>query len=109
MGELKTLLALAIGDEEATREGCDWIRHFEQLNESRRRVYSCIESLLNLGDAAPYSEALQLLFSPDTLQQAKALLNRDQRFFDLNSPGLTLEGCDMHRRLLAAYDKIHAC
>ena len=27
MGELKILLALASGDEEAIREGCDWLRH----------------------------------------------------------------------------------
>ncbi|HUY04030.1 MAG TPA: 30S ribosomal protein S12 methylthiotransferase accessory factor YcaO, partial [Rhodocyclaceae bacterium] len=51
VGELKTLLALAIGDEEAVREGCEWIGNFEHLNERRRRVYRCIESLLNLGDA----------------------------------------------------------
>ena len=36
VGELKTLLALAIGDEDAIREGCDWVRHFDQLNPQRR-------------------------------------------------------------------------
>lgn len=61
VGELKTLLALVIGDEEAIREGCDWVRHFEQLDGQRRRVYRCIESLLNMADAAPYSAALQSL------------------------------------------------
>jgi ribosomal protein S12 methylthiotransferase accessory factor len=108
VGELKTLLALAIGDEEATREGCDWVRNFAQLNEQRRRVYLCIESLLNLGDAAPYSDALRHLYGAEALQQAQALLNREQRFFGLHSPGLALEGCDMHQRLLAAYGKLHA-
>ncbi|MDP2878315.1 MAG: 30S ribosomal protein S12 methylthiotransferase accessory factor YcaO, partial [Sulfuricella sp.] len=108
IGELKTLLALAIGDEEAIREGCDWVRHFEQLNERRRKVYRCIESLLNLGDSAPYSDALKHLYGADTLQQAQALLNREQRFFGLHSPGMTLEGCEMHQRLLEAYGKLHA-
>ena len=56
MGELKTLLALAIGDEDAIREGCDWIRHFEQLNPDRRRVYACIETLLKLGDCRALSQ-----------------------------------------------------
>ncbi|GAO37647.1 hypothetical protein SCT_3083 [Sulfuricella sp. T08] len=107
VGELKTLLALAIGDEEAIREGCDWVRHFEQLNEQRRKVYRCIESLLNLGDAAPYSDALKRLYGADTLQQAQALLSGEQRFFGLHSPGMALEGCDMHQRLLAAYGKLH--
>ncbi len=107
VGELKTLLALAIGDEEAIREGCDWVRHFEQLDGQRRKVYRCIENLLNLGDAAPYSDALKSLYGADTLQQAQALLNGEQRFFGLHAPGMALEGCDMHQRLLEAYGKLH--
>lgn len=108
VGELKTLLALAIGDEEAIREGCDWIRHFEQLNADRRRVYACIETLLNLGDAAPYRKALRQLYGAAALQQAEALLSREERFFGVQAPGLKLTDCDMHQRLLAAYDKLHA-
>jgi ribosomal protein S12 methylthiotransferase accessory factor len=107
VGELKTLLALAIGDKDAAREGCEWIRHFEQVDPQRRRVYLCIESLLNLENAAPYTAALQSLYGEDTLQQAQALLNGEQRFFGLHSPGLALQGCDMHQRLLAAYGKLH--
>ena len=106
VGELKTLLALAIGDQEAIREGCDWIRHFEQLNEPRRRVYRCIESLLNLEHAAPYTAALQQLYGAAVLAQAQALLNQEQRFFGLHAPGMTLEGCNMHQQLLAAYKKL---
>ncbi len=106
VGELKTLLALAIGDEESIREGCDWIRHFEQLKEPRRRVYRCIESLLNLEDAAPFTHALQQLYGTDVLAQAKALLNKEQRFFGLHSPGMSMEGCSMHQQLLTAYNKL---
>jgi len=105
VGELKTLLALAVGDEEAIREGCDWIRHFEQLNEQRRRVYRCIESLLNLEDGTRYTDALRHLYGADALQQALALLDGELRFFGLTAPGTALEGCDMHQRLLAAYRK----
>jgi ribosomal protein S12 methylthiotransferase accessory factor len=108
VGELKTLLALAIGDDEAIREGCEWVRHFEQLNEQRRKVYRCIESLLNMADAGPYSDALKHLYGTDTLQQAQALLNGELRFFGLHAPGMALEGCDMHQRLLEAYGKLHA-
>jgi len=107
VGELKTLLALAIGDEEAIREGCDWIRHFEQLNEPRRRVYRCIESLLNLDHGVRYQDALRHLYGADALQQAQALLEGKLRFFGLHAPGMTLAGCDMHQRLLAAYRKVH--
>ena len=112
VGELKTLLALAIGDQEAVREGCDWIRQFGQLNTSRRNVYRCIETLINLGDfsagdPASYRNALGQLYGGQTLLQAEALLSGEQRFFNVHAPGMMLNGCDMHQRLLAAYDKVH--
>ncbi len=107
VGELKTLLALAIGDTEAILEGCDWVRHFDQLDPARRRVYRCIENLLKLEDAEPYRAALAQLYGADALGQAEALLSRELRFFGIASPGLELAGCDLHQRLLAAYAKLH--
>ena len=110
IGELKTLLALATGNEEAAREGCDWIRHFGQIEAERRRVYSCIESLLKLcdsGDYEPFRGSLVNLYGEATLQRAEDLLMRRERFFGIAIPGIELEGCEMHHRLLAAYDKVH--
>jgi ribosomal protein S12 methylthiotransferase accessory factor len=107
VGELKTLLALACGDEEAISEGCDWIRHFEQINAQRRRVYRCIECLQKLDDAARYSKALQSLYGDETLRQAGALLKGELRFFGQPSLGLNLADCDMHQRLLDGYGKLH--
>ena len=110
VGELKTLLALAVGDEEATREGCDWINHFAQLNAERRRVYRCIETLLKLGDSGDYEayrQALENLYGESALAQAEALLTRQQRFFGIATPGTQLAGFEMHQRLLEAYDKVH--
>ena len=110
LGELKTLLALAIGNEEATREGCDWVIHFGQINEQRRLVYRCIESLLKLcdsGEYEPYRSTLTSLYGANTLAQAEALLNRQQRFFDIALPGKELNGFEMHRHLLEAYGKVH--
>jgi ribosomal protein S12 methylthiotransferase accessory factor len=106
VGELKMLLALAIGDEEATREGCEWVRHFEQFDAGRRRVYRCIETLLELGQADGYRGALEHLHGIATLETAEAMLRRERRFFSLKAPGMTLHGCDMHQRLLAAYGKL---
>jgi ribosomal protein S12 methylthiotransferase accessory factor len=107
VGELKTLLALAIGDEEAIAEGCEWVRHFEQINPDRRRVYRCVECMLKLDDSDRYSGALESLYGAETLGQAKALLDGELRFFGQPAPGLDLAGCDMHQRLLAAYGKLH--
>ena len=110
VGELKTLLALAIGNEDATREGCDWIYHFAQINAERRLVYRCIETILKLGDSGdyePYRQALENLYGESTLTQAESLLTRQQRFFGIATPGTKLSGFSMHQRLLDAYDKVH--
>ncbi len=108
IGELKTLLALAIGDEEAIREGCDWVRHFREMNPARHQVYRCIENLLNLGDAADYLRSLTLLYGAETVRQAQALLDRHERFFGLDTLGPDMEGSAMHQTLLKAYDKLFA-
>jgi len=108
VGELKTLLALAIGDADATLEGCDWIHHYKQLNPARRLVYRCIESLLKLGEVENYRRSLALLYGAETLRQAEALLDRREKFFGLNTLGPDMEGSEIHQKLLAAYDKLFA-
>lgn len=107
VGELRTLLALVTGDEEAILEGCEWIRHFGQINPERRKVYRCVESLLKLNDETRYAVALRNLYGAEVLGQAAGLLQGELRFFGLKSPGLDLAGCDMHQRLLTAYGKLH--
>ena len=112
VGELKTLLALAISDVDAIIEGCEWIRQFNQLDADRRRVYRCIEALVNLDehheDNTGFEPALLDLYGATTLEQAMALLDGELRFFNQPSPGLDLVDCDMHQRLLAAYAKVQA-
>lgn len=108
IGELKTLLALAIGDEEAIREGCDWIRHFQEMNPARHLVYRCIESLMNFEDAGNFNRSLQLLYGAETVRQAQALLDRSERYFGLHALGVDMQGSAMHQTLLAAYDKLFA-
>ena len=110
LGELKTLLALAAGEATAIREGCDWIHQFGQIDAARRRVYRCIETLLNLREAGlekTCQQALASLYTPETLQQAEALLAGKERFFGLDTaPGRDFNGCTTHRRLLKAYEKV---
>ena len=105
VGELKTLLALAIGDADAVLEGCEWIRQFEQLDAGRRRVYRCIATLLEMDDPNAYEEALVSLYGEETLDMATDLIDGELRFFGLQSPGPDLEGCILHRQLLAEYEK----
>lgn len=108
VGELKTLLALVVGDEEAILEGCDWIHHFKDLAPARRLVYRCIESMLKLEQVEDYRRSLLLLYGAETVRQAEALLDRSERFFGLETLGTDMQGSAMHRTLLAAYDKLFA-
>jgi ribosomal protein S12 methylthiotransferase accessory factor len=107
MGELKTLLALACKRADAVAEGCDWIRHFGQLNAERRKVYRCIEAVSRMDAAARQAPAILSLFGADSLKQALALLDGKHRFFGQASLGMDLANCDMHQRLLAGYAKLH--
>jgi ribosomal protein S12 methylthiotransferase accessory factor len=111
LGELKTLLALAVGDEAATLEGCEWILNFDQLNAQRKPVYACIQNLIHLadmGDSGPYLDALSLLYGAGALAQAHALIMQEDRFMGLSAPGLALDGCEMHHKLLQAFGKVRA-
>ena len=106
IGELKTLLALAVGDEDGILEGCDWIHHFKDLAPGRRLVYRCIESMLNVEDVENYRRSMALLYGEETVHQAEALLDRSERFFGLETLGTDMQGSAMHQTLLAAYDKL---
>ncbi len=108
IGELKTLLALAVADEEAILEGCSWIHHFNDLSAERRLVYRCIENLMQLEPSDDFERPLALLFGQENLRQAQALLNRSERFFGLVELGADMQGSPMHQTLLAAYDKLFA-
>lgn len=109
VGELKTLLALAAGDGDAIVEGCEWIRHFGQLDPERLRVYRCVEDVVGLDGDEAYSRSLQLLYGEATLNLALDLLNGEQRFFGFSALGADFEGSAAHRQLLAAYAKVQAC
>jgi hypothetical protein len=49
------------------------------------------------------------LYGADTVRQAKALLDRSERFFGLDDLGADMQGSAMHQTLLTAYDKLFAC
>jgi len=108
IGELKTLLALVVGDEEAVLEGCNWIHHYGDLAAPRRLVYRCVESIVRLGEPENFRESLELLYGAETLAMAEALLDGSERFFGLETLGPNFEGSPMHQSLLAAYDRLLA-
>lgn len=106
VGEVKLLLALALGDDEAILEGCTWIAQYGQRSDARLSVYRCIADLVRLDDPNQFESSLALMYGRDTLAQAFALFNQDERFFGLTTLGQNFEGSTMHRRLLEAYRKV---
>ena len=108
IGELKTLLALVVGDQEAILEGCAWICHFHDLEPARRLVYRCIESILKVEDVENYRRSMTMLYGAATMRQAEALIDGSERFFGLETLGPDMQGSAMHQTLLAAYDKLFA-
>ena len=108
VGEIKLLLALAIGDDDAIIDGCTWIAQYGQRSEARLKVYRCIADLARLAEPSPFESSLALLYGRETLQTAFALFNQDQRFFGLTALGSNFEGSAIHQRLLEAYRKVRA-
>ncbi|MGZ8256942.1 MAG: 30S ribosomal protein S12 methylthiotransferase accessory factor YcaO [Gallionella sp.] len=106
VGELKTLLGLAVQDDQTILEGCVWIAQFGQLSAERARVYRCIADLIELGKVADYAASLKLLYGTETLMLAQALVAREQRFFGLGMLGANMRGSQMHQKLLQAYAKV---
>jgi ribosomal protein S12 methylthiotransferase accessory factor len=106
VGEIKLLLALALGDDEAILEGCIWIAQYGQRSEARLKVYRCIADLVQLDDPSTFEPALALMYGRETLEQAFALFNQDERFFGLTKLGSDFEGSAIHQRLLDAYRKV---
>lgn len=106
VGELKLMLALACGEDEAIEEGCDWVAHFDSLSMERRRTYNCLRYLRQLDDTERFGEALKALYGEATLAQAEDLLSGKLRFFGLDALGEQLTGCEAHQHLLAAYARV---
>jgi ribosomal protein S12 methylthiotransferase accessory factor len=59
-------------------------------------------------DTGPYLDALRQLYGAAAVTQAQAHIMQTDRFMGIPAPGLLLDGCEMHNKLLVAYDKVHA-
>jgi ribosomal protein S12 methylthiotransferase accessory factor len=107
IGELKAMIALALGLDEA-RDWIDWCIHLQQLPPHRHRLYEALAVLAGLqpDQFEQLRPILGQLFGVERIERARALLAGTQRFDGLHSPGLSLEGFGLHRRLLEGYDKL---
>lgn len=107
LGELKIRLALAIGDVEQVLQGCDWVKYNGQLSKNEEQVYDCVGNLLQLDEPQNYMSALYHLYEKPIIEKAQYWLAGKDVFSDLPAPTLSLNGCELHQKLLQAYEKLH--
>ena len=112
LGELKTMLCLAIGDIERASEWVDWCLHMDQLTVCRLHLYNCLKVLLDIKqddtrEFDDYAEGLAQLYGKEYVSICIKVLDGTEIFHGLHSPGLSLDGFDTHKELLRGYAKLH--
>ena len=112
IGELKAMLSLACEDFEQAMEWNDWCLHMDQLNDERTRFYRGLQALLEIKldesrEYADYTASLKLMYGNETIDTCIRLLEGQERFHGLHSPGLSLQGFTLHNKLLEGYAKLH--
>ncbi|VAW62062.1 hypothetical protein MNBD_GAMMA08-1774, partial [hydrothermal vent metagenome] len=84
----------------------------DQLNDERIRFYRCLQALLEIKldasrEYAQYTDSLKLMYGNNTVDEGIKLLEGENSFYGLHSPGLSLDGFVMHNKLLSGYAKLH--
>lgn len=111
IGELKAMLHLALQDREAI-DWVDWCIQIDQLDQRRTNEYRCIGALLAIKHDAnrhfdDYRCSLSMMYGEANVDRAIKIVDGREVFHDLHSPGLSLEGFGLHKRLLQSYRKLH--
>ncbi|MBT3203808.1 MAG: 30s ribosomal protein S12 methylthiotransferase accessory protein YcaO [Gammaproteobacteria bacterium] len=109
IGELKAMICLAI-DHHDSAEWVDWCLHLDQLSPDRHQLYHCLSVLLEL-DIQQQNKleiSLNQLFGKQRFEQCKKIIRGEITFAGLHSPGLSLQGFELHQKLLDGYLKLQA-
>lgn len=112
IAELKAMLALACGDTHSALEWNRWSLHSRNLDDAQKRFHRCLDALLeiqedDLKDYEEYGPSLALMYTQVTLDLCVSIVNGQEIFYGLHSPGLGLDGFKNHQKLLQAYAKVH--
>lgn len=112
IGELKAMLNLAIGNIELVAEWVDWCLHMDQLTVCRLHLYNCLKVLIDiqqddLREFDDYSDGLAKLYGREYVSICRKILDGTEIFHGLHSPGLSLEGFELHNKLLETYARLH--
>ena len=112
IGELKAMLCLAVGDLDNACNWIDWCLHMDQLTVCRLHIYNCLKVLLEIElddtrDYDDYADGLNKLYGKEYVSICSKVLDGREVFHGLHSPGLSLQGFELHNELLKGYQKLH--
>jgi ribosomal protein S12 methylthiotransferase accessory factor len=112
IGELKAMLNLAIGNLDQASIWIDWCLHMDQLTVCRLHIYNCLKVILEIKqdasrDYEDYAEGITRLYGKEYVSICLQVLDGREIFHGLHSPGLSLEGFELHNELLKGYAKLH--
>ena len=110
IGELKAMLCLALQDEQAI-DWVDWCVQIDQLGENRTGQYRCIHALLEIKHDSQrsfenYRDSMSLMYGEQAVSDGIEIVEGREVFHGLHSPGLGLDGFELHKRLLEGYGKL---
>ncbi len=109
LGEIKAMLALALEDERAI-DWVNWCLHLDQASEENIRKFRCLLALLEIKHSgrtySDYLDSLSLMYGKELTNTCLNIVEGEITFYGLHCPGLSLEGFEMHKKLLAGYQKL---
>lgn len=113
IGELKCLLALAMGDLESTQEFAAWSLEYNATIYSKERLnfMRCLIASLELAqdenrDPAEYRRAFGFIYGNAITEAVWSSITGDIRFFGLEAPEPDLTSFSAHQKLLGSYHKL---
>jgi ribosomal protein S12 methylthiotransferase accessory factor len=112
IGEIKTLIFLALNRKEEALEWCSWCLVNIPLPAKRKRLFRLLQTLLNFhltGDTiSDYSRSFRLFYEEDELHEAESILNGTIRFPGLDFGRSWREISSEQEKLLDIYERIHS-
>ncbi len=111
IGELKAMLALAIGDLDEAAHWCFWCNNFDFLPIRRQKLYRAIHDLIRfeLANENPYeyNASLNLFYEDNIIADAMEILKGQLTFHGLNFADSWEEISPAHKTFLNIYKKLH--
>ena len=82
------------------------------IDREATRLYLCLQALIEIEmdehkQLDEYVDSLKLMYDEDTLERSLDIISGKDNFSGLHSPGLSLDGFKMHKKLLDGYQKLH--